>query len=124
MANASFVAQKRTGDVGIDYAIPRLGGNLIDASAVERARVVYEDVEAAQGIHRLGKEVLDIVFAGNVGGHGYDPRAVFGQFLCGLIEPLSIPGRDDYVAPFLRKYAGDALADSRTAARNNRRFSF
>ena len=124
MANASFV--HRNGPVTL-VSMTRFhasDGNLVYAPAVERARVVYEDVDPAQGVHRLGKEVLDILFAGNVGGHGYDPRAVFGQFLCGLSEPLGIPGRDDHVAPFLRKYACDALADTGTAARDNRCFSF
>src|SRR5262245_58741031 len=94
---------------------------MLEHAAGRGAGIVDHDVDAAERPVGLRHEILGIGVFAEIGGDRQDPAVGLPRDLGRrLLERLLAPRADGNVDAFLRQRAGDAFADARAAARDQR----
>jgi len=104
--------------------VEMLGRDLLDRGELVDARVVDQDVEAAESLLRLGEEVPNVVLLGDVRPHGDCLASLGGDLGHDAVGPLLAGGViDDHRGAFGRQVQGDRGPDPLGRAGDDRNFS-
>ncbi len=119
--NASCVHRNEPVEVDVHDLLPLLERQVLerDAGGAD-ARVVEQEVEAAERLLRAREERPDRLRVGDVGGDDERPRFADACLRIDLLQRLlAAPGERD-VPPFTQERERDRLADAPSRARHDR----
>src|SRR5262249_14974483 len=106
--------QEDAGQVDVDHLLPAFERVILSRRAPGGARVVDEDVDAAELFARAANDLLDVLGLANVAGHGERPPAEGADPGGRLLATLDLARAEDNVRTSLGE-AGRHLAADPTA---------
>ena len=116
LRNGGVAAVEHAGQVRLDHAQPVVIAHVGDVRERADARVVHQDVHAAEPLHGGGNQPVDIGAQAHVGAYDLEPVRVCGQRLACPVQVLLAQAADDNARALFEQRRGDRQSDAARAA--------
>ena len=112
-------AQEDRRQVNVDHILPVLQSDLVYGAALEYPRIVDEQVDPSELLHRLPEQLQHLPLVRQVRLHHEHLRPEAPKLLGGRLQVVPVPGRGGQIGPIPSECSRDPLPDPGARPRND-----